>query len=202
MAMAHAFYVDTRRCYGCKTCSVACAVEHTLHPGVVLRRVRQLEFASPSGMSFVSLACAHCDEPVCAKACPVGAYEKDTQTGLVLQNHTLCIGCRACVDACPFHAPSYDASTATVFKCDGCISRIVSGLPAACVEACPVGALEMGYAAAIMSDHPEAVDIRALVSTSPNLLLAVEPDLDLAHITEIDADPRIVDWGVANPVLD
>ena len=103
--MTQGFYVNSADCYGCKSCQVACATEKVLTPGVFIRRVRQINAAAPGGHAFVSMACNHCDEPACVANCPVGAYQK-MDNGLVVQDHDKCIGCKTCIEACPFHAPS------------------------------------------------------------------------------------------------
>lgn len=108
--MTQGFYVNSADCYGCKSCQVACATEKVLTPGVFIRRVRQINAAAPGGHAFVSMACNHCDEPACVANCPVGAYQK-MDNGLVVQDHDKCIGCKTCIEACPFHAPSYDEAT-------------------------------------------------------------------------------------------
>ena len=123
--MTQGFYVNSADCYGCKSCQVACATEKVLTPGVFIRRVRQINAAAPGGHAFVSMACNHCDEPACVANCPVGAYQK-MDNGLVVQDHDKCIGCKTCIEACPFHAPSYDEATSTTYKCDGCANRHVS----------------------------------------------------------------------------
>ena len=92
--MTLGFHVATDHCYGCKTCTVACANEHLLNPGVLLRRVRQIDVSEPVGHAFVSMGCNHCDDPACVANCPVGAYTKQEDTGLVIQDHSLCIGCK------------------------------------------------------------------------------------------------------------
>ena len=71
--MTLGFHVATDHCYGCKTCTVACANEHLLNPGVLLRRVRQIDVSEPVGHAFVSMGCNHCDDPACVANCPVGA---------------------------------------------------------------------------------------------------------------------------------
>lgn len=102
--MTQGFFVNSADCYGCKSCQVACANEKLLTPGVFIRRVRQINAAAPGGHAFVSMACNHCDEPACVANCPVGAYQK-MDNGLVVQDHDKCIGCKTCIEACPFHAP-------------------------------------------------------------------------------------------------
>ena len=147
------FSVNSERCYACKTCSIGCANEKMLPAGVLLRRVRTFDTAT--GIAMVSMACNHCDEPACLAVCPQSCYTKDEATGLVIQNHDLCIGCKSCVMACPFGAVSVattqvpvlmgdvrvgSQTKSFVLKCDLCVDR--PGGPA-CAEACPTKGLTL-----------------------------------------------------------
>lgn len=89
--------------------------------------------------------CMHCAEPTCASVCPVGAFRK-TAEGPVVYDADKCIGCRYCMQACPFDVPRYQWESANpkVSKCDMCRERIVAGNKPACVEVCPTGARTFG----------------------------------------------------------
>jgi formate dehydrogenase iron-sulfur subunit len=92
--------------------------------------------------------CMHCDEPDCLSACPVGAYSK-REDGPVLYNPDVCIGCRYCMNACPFGVPHFDYDKgiidgAFVDKCTMCPQRIDNGLEPACAATCPTDALLFG----------------------------------------------------------
>lgn len=190
--MAQGFYQDTQRCYGCKTCTVACANEKMLEAGVVLRRVRWIDTAD--GQAFISMACNHCDEPACLANCPQGAYTKDEETGLVVQDHELCIGCKTCVNMCPFNAPAFCESETKVYKCDGCIDRQRAGEMTVCTVACPVGNILMADADSL----PEGDSIKDMVDTKPNYTLAADSDIadNLATIfADIDGAEGMVDTG-------
>ncbi len=111
-------------------------------------------------LSFVPVACQHCENPACVKVCPVGATYKDAETGVVRQDYDKCIGCRMCMSACPYTGvrsfnwdePQYqidvvvgDSDVAphqkhTVEKCTMCWNRLAKGLAPACVEVCPAKA--------------------------------------------------------------
>ncbi len=154
-----AVLVDTTRCIGCRSCEAACADANglpvradDLAPGV--RRVTDPEtftvvnaFAPEGGgeVRFVKTQCFHCVDPACASACPVKALEK-TPAGPVVYHEDRCIGCRYCMLACPFDVPKYeyDKPAPYVRKCEFCAARQAAGLPPACVEACPSGALQFG----------------------------------------------------------
>jgi len=90
----------------------------------------------------------HCKEPDCLSACPVGAYHK-REDGPVIYNPEVCIGCRYCMNACPFGVPHFDydkgvVEGAFIDKCTMCPQRIDIGLEPACVATCPTDALEFG----------------------------------------------------------
>jgi Fe-S-cluster-containing dehydrogenase component len=94
---------------------------------------------------YVKRQCFHCIEPACASACPVKALEK-TATGPVVYHEDRCIGCRYCMVACAFGVPKYEYEKAAPFvrKCSFCADRQTQGLPPACTEVCPSGALTFG----------------------------------------------------------
>ena len=193
--MTLGFHVATDRCYGCKTCTVACANEHLLNPGVLLRRVRQINVSEPVGHAFVSMSCNHCDEPACVANCPVGAYTKQEDTGLVIQDHSLCIGCKTCIEACPFHAPSYDEATSTTYKCDGCIDRRAAGLPPVCTVVCPSANISMDEFESVLSAHEGAVSVKDVSETQPNLAVTLDEDITVEAFADIDGMAETVDRG-------
>lgn len=193
--MSQGFHVATDHCYGCKTCTVGCASEHLLNPGVLLRRVRQIDTADPIGHAFVSMSCNHCDEPVCVTNCPVGAYVKQEDTGLVIQDHALCIGCKTCIEACPFGAPSYDEKSSTTYKCDGCITRRNAGLPPVCTIVCPSANISMDEFDSLSSTHVDGSSIKDVVETMPNLVVTLDPDISVDIFTDIDGWTETVDRG-------
>ena len=142
----YAFYFDSNRCTGCRACQVACKENHGLGVDMLWRRVYEYQGGSwklndvgsyvPDGVFgyFVSVACNHCANPACVQVCPTGAMQKDGETGIVWTDHEVCIGCRACQAACPYHAPSFDAeytdapaSETMVYFTPG-VSRITSAM--------------------------------------------------------------------------
>jgi len=141
-------YVDPSKCMGCRSCEIACAVEHSLSKNLFLsvaekplprKRVRVV----PADNFIVPMRCMHCDDAPCVAVCPTGAMEK-TAEGFVVVGTLKCIGCRMCMMACPFGHPVYDPTSKIVIKCDHCPDRMKKRLPPACVEACPTGALRYG----------------------------------------------------------
>jgi tetrathionate reductase subunit B len=92
---------------------------------------------------FVPKLCNQCTHPACVQVCPVGATYK-TADGVVLIDHDYCIGCRYCVQACPYGARLFNEEKGVSDKCTWCYHRITKGLQPACVEVCPVGARIFG----------------------------------------------------------
>jgi len=114
---------------------------------------------------YTPMACMQCDNPPCVKVCPVKATYREPD-GIVVIDYNWCIGCRLCMQACPYwarrfnwkkpHLPSENMNPKThylgnrprmqgvVEKCTFCIQRVRRGRYPACVEACPVGARKFG----------------------------------------------------------
>jgi Fe-S-cluster-containing dehydrogenase component len=136
------FLVDLNRCVGCGACVLACRLENGWGSENPWRRVLPLNLRRhPGGPTyFLSVACHHCEEPACLKACPSAAYEKRPD-GVVVHHDDRCLGCRYCEMACPFGVPRFDPSAAIVTKCHFCHSRVDRGDRPACIAACPTEAL-------------------------------------------------------------
>lgn len=92
---------------------------------------------------FVPKLCNHCTHPACVQVCPTGATYK-TEDGVVVIDHTYCIGCQYCVQACPYGARFFNEEKGVTDKCTWCYHRITKGMQPACVEVCPVGARIFG----------------------------------------------------------
>ena len=136
--------IDLGRCIGCRSCHVACKSENNTPLRTDWRTVVEREsgtYPNPS-REFISLACNHCDEPACQKACPTDAISKRESDGVVLIDQDKCVGCRYCVFACPYGAPRIDTETNKVSKCTMCVHRLGADLAPACVTTCLTGAIQ------------------------------------------------------------
>jgi Fe-S-cluster-containing dehydrogenase component/DMSO reductase anchor subunit len=141
----YAFEVDLDACSGCKACVVACHHLNGLEARETWRSVGVLHGGSDDlpVIQHVTTACHHCLEPACLSGCPVHAYEKDPQTGIVRHLDDQCIGCQYCILQCPYDVPQYSASKGIVRKCDMCHGRLAAGEAPACVQACPNAAIRI-----------------------------------------------------------
>jgi DMSO reductase iron-sulfur subunit len=163
MAKQLGFYMNMDRCTGCKTCEVACVSERKLPEGVRWRMVREFKTEMPPSASFLSMACNHCADPACMKVCPVKAYSKRAD-GIVVQNHAACIGCKACIAACPYAALIFDAREGKTSKCDYCAERVDKGGMPRCAEACPNEALVVGPLEELQAKYGNIRTVKGLPS--------------------------------------
>ncbi|MGH7138927.1 MAG: DmsC/YnfH family molybdoenzyme membrane anchor subunit, partial [Pirellulales bacterium] len=141
----YAFEVELDRCSGCKACVTACHALNGLDDHETWRDVGLLHggTAELPILQHATTACHHCLEPACMSACPVRAYEKHPETGIVKHLDDQCIGCQYCVFACPYDVPKYNARLGIVRKCDMCSERLAVGEAPACVQACPHEAIRI-----------------------------------------------------------
>jgi len=142
----HGFYFNADNCISCHACESACSEKNDLPPYLAYRAVGYVEGGTyPSYTRLnISMACNHCDNPVCLKGCPTRAYTKFAEYGAVLQDPDICFGCGYCTWVCPFNAPQLDTEKGHVHKCNMCVDRLEAGLKPACASACLAGALDFG----------------------------------------------------------
>ncbi len=140
------FIFDYSKCVGCHACIVACYIENKTNPPIAWRQVNTANQKKIplAGFLNLSIACNHCIEAPCLKACPAKAYQRDEQTGAVIHQPEKCIGCKYCTWACPFDAPKYNSQKGIVEKCHLCNHLITEGLKPACANQCPTSALIFG----------------------------------------------------------
>lgn len=170
--MHYGMVIDTKRCVG-NACTVACKMANNVPQDIFWTRALTDGgdmMDTPAGefpdisMRYITVSCQHCENPACAKVCPVGATYKDPETGVVRQDYDKCIGCRMCMSACPYtgvrsfnwEEPRYPMDFAlgdadapkhqkhVVEKCIFCYQRLARGETPACMDLCPARARHFG----------------------------------------------------------
>ncbi len=142
----HGFFFNADNCIACHACETACSEKNDVPAHLAFRSVGFVEGGTyPTYQRInISLACNHCDDPVCLKGCPTRAYTKFAEYGAVLQDPDICFGCGYCTWVCPYNAPQLDPVKGEVSKCNMCVDRLEVGLKPACVSACLGNALDFG----------------------------------------------------------
>jgi Fe-S-cluster-containing dehydrogenase component/DMSO reductase anchor subunit len=142
--MTNCFVFDINKCVGCHACVLACSIENSTNIQTNWRQVDEFnELKYPDLPVFYhSIACNHCDDPLCLKSCPANAYYRDEETNAIIHEPDKCFGCKYCTWACPYDAPKYNTETKLIEKCTFCNDRIKEGLKPACANLCPTGALD------------------------------------------------------------
>ncbi len=142
----HGFFFNADNCIACHACESACSEKNDVPPHLAFRSVGFVEGGTyPNSQRLnISMACNHCDDPVCLKGCPTRAYTKFAEYGAVLQDPEICFGCGYCTWVCPYNAPQLDPVKGQVSKCNMCVDRLEVGLKPACVSACLGKALDFG----------------------------------------------------------
>src|SRR6266849_7713642 len=134
----YGFAIDLRKCIGCHACTIACKAEHDIPVGVNRCWVKTVEKGTfpDTRRFFFPVLCNKCDEAPCARICPTNALFK-RRDGIVDLHGDSCIGCRACMVACPYDQLFIDPNTHTAEKCNFCANRVENDLLPACVSVCP-----------------------------------------------------------------
>ena len=137
--------VDLDACVRCYSCEIACRQENSLGFETKSRwcRVQTIpprELRGELHLDFVPVMCLHCEDPMCATFCPVGAISKK-EHGRVVIDEGACIGCRQCTYGCPYGAMHFNEITQKAGKCNLCLSRTEAGIEPSCVQHCIGGAL-------------------------------------------------------------
>jgi formate dehydrogenase iron-sulfur subunit len=173
-----AFLIDITECVGCGACYEACKEQNHLpqtsdDPLKDSLSDKTYSIVEQRGDYFVRRMCQHCEDPTCVSVCPVGAFTK-TDFGAVLYDESKCLGCRYCMQACPFQIPRYEWGSLKprVQKCIMCYDRVKEGNLPACAEACPTGATLFG-------DRDEMIEIA-------KQRLKENPDKYYHHIYGVD----------------
>jgi Fe-S-cluster-containing dehydrogenase component len=139
------FVLDSGSCIGCHACTVACKSEHDVPLGVNRTWVKYVETGAfpDTDRHFSVMRCNHCDDAPCMAICPTSALFR-ADNGVVDFDDDNCIGCKACINACPYDAIYINPATSTAHKCNFCNHRIEEGLEPSCVIVCPTQAIRVG----------------------------------------------------------
>lgn len=143
--MRYGFVMDQTKCIGCHACTVACKAEHDIPLGAFRTWVTYSETGTfpDSRRHFQVNRCNHCENAPCVTVCPTGALFK-REDGIVDFDTSKCIGCKACMAACPYDAIYIDPVEHTAQKCNYCAHRLDRGMLPACVDVCPEQAIIAG----------------------------------------------------------
>lgn len=137
----YAYVIDTTKCVNCGLCTQACNLRNKLPEGHSYIRI--LERKDGERTWFLPVQCQHCAEPPCAEVCPTKATYIH-ESGAVLINEKLCVGCKYCMMACPYQARIFDEERGIADKCWLCLDYVLQGETPACVQACLYGARVFG----------------------------------------------------------
>jgi Fe-S-cluster-containing dehydrogenase component/heme exporter protein D len=143
--LQYGFVINHDTCIGCHACTTACKQENEVPVAAFRTSVKYLEIGAYPRVKrhFLVQRCNHCTDAPCVTICPVNALEK-RKDGIVDVDRDACIGCRACMQACPYDALYLNEDLGAVEKCHFCAHRVDKGLAPACVNVCPVGAIVPG----------------------------------------------------------
>ncbi len=186
--MRYGFVIDQHQCIGCHACTVACKTEHDVPLGVNRTWVKYIEKGAwPDTKRFFSvMRCNHCTNAPCVGICPTSALFIRAD-GIVDFDTSRCIGCKSCMQACPYDALYIDPQEHTAQKCNYCVHRVEVGLEPACVVVCPEQAIVAGDL-----DDP-ATRIAQLVKTEKTSQRSIEqgtgPNLYYLGADEASLDP-------------
>lgn len=183
----YGFAIDQRTCIGCHACTVACKTEHGVPVGQFRTWVKYVDSGTfpDSRRDFGVMRCNHCTDAPCVKICPTNALFK-RDDGIVDFDSESCIGCKSCMQACPYDAIYIDEQTHTAAKCNFCAHRVDEGLEPACVVVCPTHSIWVGD----LDD--ESSGISQLIASNPTAVRA--PDQNTG--------PNVFYLGASHAVLD
>ena len=181
------FVLDSGSCIGCHACTVACKAEFDVPLGVNRTWVKYVETGTfpETDRHFSVMRCNHCDDAPCITICPTGALFR-ADNGVVDFDDADCIGCKACMNACPYDAIYINPQTGTAHKCNFCNHRIADGLQPSCVIVCPTNAIRVGDL-----DDPDS-EIARLHASDQGLVRSPEQHTR-PKVIYAGADPRSLD---------
>ncbi len=201
--------IDLNRCVGCQTCVAACKHENATPPGVQWRKVLDIELGTFPDVQrlFMVTGCQHCEEPPCVPVCPTGATQRRPD-GLVTMDYDRCIGCAACVVACPYQARDLVGSPASYYggeltaqeravthderidvatKCTFCVDRLDAGLEAGLTPGVDPAATPACAASCIAS----AIHFGDFAEPNSNVSSLVRDNKSFRMHEELGTEPRI-----------
>lgn len=206
--MNYGFLIRNDRCIGCHACSTACKSENEVPLGVNRTWVKSVETGAFPHVRrhFQVTRCNHCANPPCVRICPVTAMYQRAD-GIVEFDPEVCIGCKACLQACPYDAIYIDPESGTAAKCHFCAHRVEMNLEPACVVVCPEHAIVSGDL-----DDPDSEITRMLAEfqvtvrkpeqgTAPKLFYVDGEDANLTP-TAVERVPATFAWADALPLHD
>jgi len=172
--MAKMIAVNIEKCMGCKSCEFACAVAHstTKNPESIIKDGEKPGYritVEAYGRNAIPVNCSHCEEAACMMACPTGAVYRNSDKEPVLFDKQRCIGCKMCLQACPFGVITVSLDGKGILKCDLCAERLSKGQDPACVTSCPTGALRFIDEAEVNKEKRQKVASRLVAAQQTNL---------------------------------
>jgi Fe-S-cluster-containing dehydrogenase component/formate-dependent nitrite reductase membrane component NrfD len=191
----YGFAIDQRTCIGCHACTVACKTEHEVPVGQFRTWVKYVDQGTfpHNTRDFGVMRCNHCTDAPCVTICPTQALFKRAD-GIVDFDNERCIGCKSCMQGCPYDAIYIDENTHTAAKCNFCAHRIDQDLEPACVVVCPTHSIWVGDL-----DDPSS-GISRLISENPVTVRSPEQNTG-PNVFYLGADRAVLD-PLAAPVDD
>jgi Fe-S-cluster-containing dehydrogenase component/formate-dependent nitrite reductase membrane component NrfD len=202
----YGFVIDNRKCIGCHACSVACKSENEVPLSVSRTWVKYVETGTfpNSRRHFQVTRCNHCANPPCVRICPTQAmYQRED--GIVEFDNSFCIGCKACLQACPYDAIYIDPDSHTAAKCHYCAHRTDIGLEPACVVVCPEHAIISGDMNDTNSEISQLlarndVTVRKPEQGTAPKLFYIEGNDVVMHPTATERAPETFMWADVIPL--
>ncbi|MBO0873089.1 MAG: polysulfide reductase NrfD [Pseudonocardia sp.] len=185
--MRYGFAIDQRTCIGCHACTVACKTEHEVPVGQFRTWVKYVDQGTfPNNTrDFGVMRCNHCSDAPCVRICPTKALFT-REDGIVDFDSDRCIGCKSCMQGCPYDALYIDEDTRTAAKCNFCAHRIDENLEPACVVVCPTHSIWVGDL-----DDPDS-GISKLVNSNPVAVRSPEQNTG-PNVFYLGADRAVLD---------
>jgi Fe-S-cluster-containing dehydrogenase component/formate-dependent nitrite reductase membrane component NrfD len=189
----YGFLIDQRKCIGCHACTVACKQEHDIPLGSFRTWVKYVDEGQfpDTQRHFSVMRCNHCERPPCVEICPVTALYKRSD-GIVDFDPEACIGCKGCLQACPYDALYIHPEQGAAHKCNFCAHRVEAQREPACVTVCPEQAIVVGDL-----DNPSSI-ISQLLAHEPTSVRTPEKGTR-PKLYYIDGAPASLDPQAAPP---